>query len=126
LLAGGGFVLAAGALLLTLPLHHIAPVLALLGVSCFLADFVIPVSWAACIDVGGKFSGTYSGCMNMMGNLGGVAATVVVGHLLDNSQRNWDLVFYLSAAVFVLGAACWKFIDPVTPMDDAEPAARAA
>jgi MFS family permease len=126
ILAGGGFILAAGTLLLTLPLTQMAPVLVLLGISCFLADFVIPVSWAACIDVGGKLSGTYSGCMNMMGNLGGAAATAVIGHLLVATQRDWNLIFCISAAVFVLGAVCWKFIDPVTPMDDAEPAARAA
>ncbi|HLY11057.1 MAG TPA: MFS transporter [Planctomycetota bacterium] len=126
LLAGGGFALAAGALLVTLPLHHMGLVLTLLGVSCFLADFVIPVSWAACIDVGGKFSGTYSGSMNMMGNLGGAAATATIGHLLDLTHRNWDLVFYLSAGVFVVGAACWTFIDPVTPMDDAAPLPQAA
>ena len=103
-----------------------APVLVLLGISCFLADFVIPVSWAACIDVGGKFSGTYSGSMNMMGNLGGAAATAVVGHLLDATQRNWNLVFTISAAIFVVGAACWKFIDPVTSMDEPEALPQAA
>lgn len=121
ILAGGGFLLAAATLLLTLRLQNAAVVLALLGVSCFLADFIIPVSWAACIDVGGRFSGTYSGSMNMMGNLGGAAATAAIGHLLDHTQRNWDLVFYLSAAIFVLGAACWKFIDPVSPLDDPDP-----
>jgi ACS family glucarate transporter-like MFS transporter len=124
ILAGGGFLLAAGTLLLTLQSNRAAVVLGLLGVSCFLADFVIPVSWAACIDVGGKFSGTYSGSMNMMGNLGGAAATAVIGHLLDLTHKNWNVVFYLAAGVFVAGALCWFFIDPVTPMDDPEPPER--
>lgn len=120
-LAANGFVLAAATLLISLKLESAAAVLLVLGVSCFLADFVIPVSWAACIDVGGRFSGTYSGAMNMMGNLGGAAATAVIGHLLVLTHKNWNVVFYLSAAVFVAGAACWLFIDPVTPMDEPEP-----
>jgi len=118
LLAGGGFLLGALTLLLSLGSSDASTVLALLGVSCFLADFVIPVSWAVCIDVGGRFSGTYSGAMNMMGNLGGAAATAAIGHLLDYTDRNWNVIFYLSAGVFALGALCWLFIDPVTSMDD--------
>jgi len=118
LLAGGGFLLGAVTLMLSLRFSNAAAVLTLLGISCLLADFVIPVSWATCIDVGGRFSGTYSGAMNMMGNLGGVAAPVAIGHLLEYTHKNWNVVFYLSAAVFVLGAICWAFIDPVTSMDD--------
>jgi hypothetical protein len=122
MLAGGGYLLGAITLLLSLLSSDASTVLALLGVSCFVADFVIPVSWATCIDVGGRFSGTYSGAMNMMGNLGGAAATAAIGHLLDYTNKNWNLVFYLSAAVFTLGAVCWLFIDPVTSMDDQAPA----
>jgi sugar phosphate permease len=121
MLAANGFALAAATLLVSLKLDSAAAVLLVLGVSCFLADFVIPVSWAACIDVGGRFSGTYSGAMNMMGNLGGAAATAVIGHLLVLTHKNWNVVFYLAAAVFVAGAVCWLFIDPVTPMDEPEP-----
>jgi sugar phosphate permease len=64
--------------------------------------------------------------MNMMGNLGGAAATAVIGHLLVLTHKNWNVVFYLAAAVFVVGAVCWLFIDPVTPMDEPEPQSRAA
>ncbi len=126
LLATYGFLLAAASLLASLVIREAALALLVLGVSCFLADFVIPVSWAACIDVGGRYSGTYSGAMNMMGNLGGAAATAAIGHLLVYTNKNWNVVFYLSAAVFVAGAACWLFIDPVTPMDQPEPLARTA
>jgi MFS transporter, ACS family, glucarate transporter len=117
-LAGGGFLFGALSLLLSVRSPNIAMVLTFMGVSCFLADFVIPVSWATYIDVGGRFSGTYSGAMNMMGNLGGAAATAVIGHLLEYTNKNWNVVFYLAAGVFALGAVCWLFIDPVTSMDE--------
>jgi len=91
-------------------------VIGALGLASFLCDFVIPVSWGACIDVGGRFSGTYSGAMNMMGNLGGAVGSYVVGDLLLR-YNNWNIAFYMSSGVFLLGAICWIFIDPVTSMD---------
>lgn len=126
LLAANGFALAAATLLASVALHDAAAVLLVLGVSCFLADFVVPVSWAVCIDVGGRFSGTYSGAMNMMGNLGGAAATAVIGHLLSMTRGSWNPIFYLAAAVFGAGALCWLFIDPVTPMDEPDPLLKSA
>jgi MFS family permease len=126
ILAANGFALAAATLLASLAIQNAALVLLVLGISCLLADFVVPVSWATCIDVGGRFSGTYSGAMNMMGNLGGAAATAVIGHLLVYTRKDWNVVFYLAAAVFAAGAVCWFFIDPVTPMDEAPSLRRAA
>jgi MFS family permease len=126
ILAAYGFALAAAALLASLAIQNAALVLLVLGISCFLADFVIPISWATCIDVGGRFSGTYSGAMNMMGNLGGAAATAVVGHLLVYTGNNWSVIFYLAAAVFAAGAISWLFIDPVTPMDEPDSRPQAA
>jgi fucose permease len=67
------------------------------------------------MDVGGRFSGTYSGSMNMMGNLGGAAGPIVVGYLLKATGQNWALVYELSAGALLIGAICWLFIDPVTP-----------
>jgi ACS family glucarate transporter-like MFS transporter len=126
LLAANGFALAAATLLAAMAMHNAALVLLVLGISCFLADFVVPLSWATCIDVGGRFSGTYSGAMNMMGNLGGAVATAVIGHLLVYTHKNWSVVFYLSVAVFAAGAVCWLFIDPVTPMDEPDSRLQAA
>ena len=36
-------------------------------------------SWAAAMDIGGKYSGTLSGAMNSWGNLGGAVAPTVIG-----------------------------------------------
>ena len=38
------------------------------------------------MDVGGRFAGTLSGSMNMMGNFGGMAGPVVVGLILQSHE----------------------------------------
>jgi len=91
-----------------------------LGLTSFFNDLVMPGSWATCMDVGGRYAGTVSGSMNMMGNFGGVAGPIVVGYILQATAHNWALTFYVSAAVYLLGAVLWLFIDPVTPLDEAE------
>ena len=42
-----------------------------MGFASFCNDLVMPGAWGACMDVGGKYAGTLSGTMNMMGNIGG-------------------------------------------------------
>jgi MFS family permease len=69
------------------------------------------------MDVGGRFAGTLSGSMNMMGNLGGAAGPLVLGFVLDHTEQNWVITFWISAIIYVLGGLCWLFIDPVTPLE---------
>jgi len=69
------------------------------------------------MDVGGKFAGTLSGSMNMMGNLAGAAAPLAIGYLIKVTDKNWDLTFYISAAIYLGAAVCWYFLDSVTPLD---------
>jgi len=51
-----------------------------------------------------------------MGNLGGAAGPIVVGYLLKATGQNWALVYETSAGALLIGAICWLFIDPVTPL----------
>jgi MFS transporter, ACS family, glucarate transporter len=90
-----------------------------LGLSSFCNDLVMPPSWGACMDVGGRFSGTVSGGMNMAGNLGGSVSPLLVGYLLARTSQNWTIAFYVSAAVYLGGALCWLFIDSQTPLKGA-------
>jgi len=126
MMAGLGFAVAAVVMLVPTRVHEAMWVIGALGLASFLCDFVIPVSWGACIDVGGRFSGTYSGSMNMMGNLGGAVGSYVVGMLLKKTGQDWNLAFYMSSGVFAVGALCWIFIDPVTSLDDPAPQPRPA
>jgi MFS family permease len=102
-----------GATMLQQPLLAVA---AIAGAS-FFNDITLPGSWTTCMDVGGKYVGTVSGAMNMMGNLGGFVSPIVLGYIVGRTG-NWSLTFYLTASLYLLGAVCWWFIDPVTPLEE--------
>ncbi len=91
-----------------------------IGIASFCNDLAMPPAWGACMDVGGRFAGTLSGSMNMMGNFAGAIAPVLIGYLVDVTGSNWDLTFYISAAIYLFAAVCWFFLDPVTPLDGAQ------
>ena len=88
-----------------------------LGMAGFFNDFVMPAAWASTMDIGGRYSGTVSGAMNMMGSIAGASSTVVVGYLLAWTAGNWTLTFYISAAIYLIGAVCWLFLDSHTPIE---------
>jgi ACS family glucarate transporter-like MFS transporter len=88
-----------------------------MGTASFFNDLVMPGSWAACMDVGGKYAGTLSGTMNMVGNLGGSLSSVVIAYILNHSGNNWDMVLYVRAGVYFIGIFFWLMLDPVTPLE---------
>lgn len=104
-----------------------------LGLASFANDLAMAPDWAACMDVGGRLAGSLSGSMNMMGNLGGAVGPVVVGYILASSKvspdaaptmEGWTLAFLVAAAIYVVGAIAWLFIDPVTPLEERDGVAR--
>ena len=88
-----------------------------MGLAGFCNDLIMPPSWAACMDIGGKYAGTVAGSMNMMGNLAGYASPVIGGYILQNTGRDWNIFLYVLAAVYLSGTVIWPFIDPETPID---------
>jgi MFS transporter, ACS family, glucarate transporter len=73
-------------------------------------DFVLPCAWGSCMDVGGRFAGTFSGSMNMMGDLGGFVAPIAVGYDLDRTG-SWNVTFCISSIIYLAGADCWMLLD---------------
>jgi MFS family permease len=116
LLAGIGFFGAASCLAISTFIPNPWLAMLVMGLASFCNDLVMPTSWGACMDIGGKFSGTLSGSMNMMGNFGGGLAAIVIGYILDLSHHNWNVALYVAAGVYFLGTFCWLVIDPVTPI----------
>jgi MFS transporter, ACS family, glucarate transporter len=98
------------------------PVLAVvaMGVSGFFNDLSMPGAWGACMDVGGKAAGTLSGSMNMMGNLGGFLSPIVLNYIMESHAGDWHVPLHVAAATYLVAAACWVFIDPVTPLEQPE------
>jgi hypothetical protein len=88
-----------------------------MGFACFANDLIMPNAWGACMDIGGKYAGTLSGSMNMMGNLAGGFAAVAAGYLLRATNNNWLVPLHVMAALYLVGVVCWLLLDPVTPFD---------
>ncbi len=81
-----------------------------LCVASFLKDFAMAVSWATCIDIGHRYSGTVAGFMNSVGNLGTFFGPLIVENLAR--QGDWHLALVFSAGMFSLASGCWLLIDP--------------
>jgi MFS family permease len=88
-----------------------------ISLASFCNDLAMPPSWAATMDMGGKYAGTLSGAMNSWGNLGGAVAPTVIGYVLAASGSNWNLTFYISAAVYAAAIPCWYFLDSTKPIE---------
>jgi sugar phosphate permease len=79
-----------------------------LAASFFFLEWVIGPAWAVPMDVGGQFSGTVTGVMNMVGALGGALTAVVYGSLFNRGL--WVAPFVVSAGVMFAGALIWIFL----------------
>ena len=125
LISCAGFAGASAFLLLSMRIQDPLWAMVAMGMASFSNDLVMPCAWGSCMDVGGKFAGTLSGSMNMMGNLAGFVAPLVGGFILQSTGDNWNVLLYLMAAVYCGGMICWPFIDSSTSLDcdDARPAA---
>jgi len=85
--------------------------LSYLTAAMFFLEMTIGPAWAVPMDVGGEFSGTVSGMMNMGGQFVGALSPTVFGYLV--SKGSWVAPFGVSAGLLFVGAAIWAFwIDP--------------
>lgn len=88
-----------------------AVAIACLTGAMFFLECTIGPSWAVPMHVGGKYSGTVSGVMNMAGNIGGALSPLVFGFLVQ--LGSWVAPFVVAACLLVFGAAVWAFwLDP--------------
>ncbi|MDX2150197.1 MAG: MFS transporter [Bryobacteraceae bacterium] len=122
LMAMAGCLLAGLLLIVSVRLADPLFAIVAMALASFSNDLVMPPAWGACMDVGGKYAGTLSGSMNMMGNFAGGLAPMLVGYVLEHSNKDWALTFYISSAIYFVGMICWMFIDPVTPLDEKQAA----
>ncbi|CAK8673452.1 unnamed protein product [Clavelina lepadiformis] len=61
------------------------------------------------IDLSPKFAGVLMGITNTWGTIPGFVSPLVVGALTENnpSSHQWLYVFYIAAAIYVVGAICY-------------------
>ena len=88
-----------------------------LTAAMFFLETIIGPSWAVPMDIGGEYSGTVSGMMNMGGQIGGALSPTVFGILV--ARGSWIAPFVIAACLLFLGAGIWAFwIDPEVSVID--------
>jgi len=116
-LIGGGSMFAASLLVIAhMKTDAILPAVLLMGCVAFFTDLTVPTAWSTCMDVGGKYTGTLSGSMNMFGNFGSMTAPIAMGYMV-RSTGNWNYAIYSMVAAYLLAAVCWPLMDPETPLE---------
>lgn len=112
--------LALSALSLVLSVQCESAVLAGLftALASFSASSMIATWWACVIEISGSHVGVLFGLMNSLGVPGAIASQLFFGIFADwmkdlgyVGRERWDPAFYVYAAVLLLGAIGWLFID---------------
>lgn len=106
-----GFLLAAAGIMSVS--HAGSPLAAVVGfaVAIFGVELTISPSWSYCMDVAGASSGSASGAMNMIGNLGGFVSSNAFP-FLSRITGSAAAYFYTAALLNLVGAACWTRMKP--------------
>jgi ACS family glucarate transporter-like MFS transporter len=85
-------------------------------------DLTVPIIWAVCTDVGGRFAGSLSGLMNMVGGFGAILSPVLLPRVHEmlhqhyDQRISWRFIWAGLAASWFLGAVTWFFIDAGKPL----------
>jgi sugar phosphate permease len=83
----------------------------LIAVAAFFQMMTGGAAWSVCLDVGRRNAGVVTGCMNMVGNIGGSISAILVGYSVEKLD-SWDIPFYVTAGVLAIGVLMWLLIDP--------------
>jgi hypothetical protein len=70
-------------------IQAVVPAMLCMATASFCSDSTMPISWNACVEIGGSYTATVAATMNMLGNLAGFVAPVVGGS--DSPADGWAL-----------------------------------
>ncbi len=102
-----GFTIAAVALLLLTRADSAQMAVGLFTLATFGTEMTISPSWAYCIDIGGGKSGSVSGAMNMVGNLGAFVSASAFPALARWNGGDAGLYFLVAATLNAASAFLW-------------------
>jgi ACS family glucarate transporter-like MFS transporter len=80
------------------------------------SDFMLPVAWAVCLDVGRKYAGAVTGAMNTAGQIGSFLTSVAFGYIATafgtDGKANYNAPLIPMAILTAVSALLWLKIDP--------------
>jgi ACS family glucarate transporter-like MFS transporter len=115
----GGGALAAAGLFTIAGTFAASPVTAavLIALGGASSNFLLGAAWGTCLDIGGRRSGSVSAAMNTSGQIGSILSPILVASVVQRFS-NWSAPLYLTGVLFLLGAVCWLWVDPTTPVSE--------
>jgi nitrate/nitrite transporter NarK len=84
---------------------------AFLSLASAAMDMTVPVAWATCAEVGGRFGGTTTGFMNASSSLSAMVSPLAAAWLFDR-YGSFHAMFASASAVYLLAGLLWFQIDP--------------
>jgi MFS transporter, ACS family, glucarate transporter len=110
------------------------PFVVCIAVATFWNDITMGAAWASCIDIGRRYSGIVSGCMNTIGNLGGFTANLTTGYVLKwytsgidkdinedaynkAMSAGWEMNVLVFSGAYVVAVFLWMLFDATKPID---------
>lgn len=88
------------------------PAMLCMAMASFSSDLTMPISWNACVEIGGAYTATVAATMNMLGNLAGFVAPYVGGRILQHTGGHWNILIYLMIGSSLISALCWLYLNP--------------
>ncbi len=83
-----------------------------MAVASLCSDLTMPISWDACVEIGGSYTATVAATMNMLGNLAGFVMPVVGGLILQKTAGNWTALIHLMILSDVIAGLSWLYLNP--------------
>ncbi len=114
LVGAGGFLLGAAGFCAAIAARSPEFAVACLAFASGAHDLTLPVVWATCTDLGGKFGGTAGGWVNLASSLSGMLAPVASASLAQ-WFGSFSAVFWVTTSLYIVGALLWLLIDPRKP-----------
>jgi len=111
------------ALLIAMTMTHNKTAIVILSSFGFgIADLMLPVAWAICLDIGRDYAGAVTGTMNTAGQLGGFVCSVAFGYIVQ-ATGSYSVPVWLIAGLVLVAALLFTRIDPTTPLVSGEQSA---
>ena len=110
-----GYLLAAGFIFAASASTQPVTAAVLIGLGAATCMLTTATSWSTCLDIGREHSATVGATMNTAGQIAAIVSQPVIGYSLE-WFGNWNVPFWLLGGLFLVGAACWCFVDPRKPV----------
>jgi ACS family D-galactonate transporter-like MFS transporter len=91
-----------------------------LALAFFFLEITNPVLWTLPLDIAPRYSGSAGGMMNTGFGVAGMISPLVFGFLIERTG-SYQLPFFLSAGLLLIGAVCAMKIDPLKRVEEPAP-----